>query len=76
MGWLLENERGQSLLARYEELVSLHLSDQQRLQKIFAHQTSAILALDGLRPDVGHEVLWVIRCSVSGEILLARPHFS
>lgn len=65
-----------NLLARYEELVSLHLSDRQRLQKIFAHQNSAILALDGLRPDVGHEVLWVFRESVSGEILLARPHFS
>ena len=64
-----------NLLARYEELVSLHLSDRQRLQKIFAHQTSAILALDGLRPDVGHEVLWVFRESVSGEILLARPRF-
>jgi len=56
--------------------VSLHLTDQQRLQKIFAHQTSAIVALDGLRPDVGHEVLWVFRDSVSGEILLARPLLS
>jgi hypothetical protein len=65
-----------NLLARYEELVSLHLSDQQRLQQIFAHQTSAIVALDGLRPDVGHEVLWVIRDSMSGEILLARPLLS
>src|SRR5579863_1437763 len=65
-----------NLLARYEEMVSLHLSDRQRLQKIFAHQTSAILALDGLRPDVGHEVLWVFRESVSGEILLARPFLS
>jgi hypothetical protein len=38
--------------------------------------SSAIVALDGLRPDVGHEVLWVIRSSVSGEILLARPLLS
>jgi len=65
-----------NLLARYEELVSLHLSDHQRLQRIFAHQTSAIVALDGLRPDVGHEVLWVFRDNVSGEILLARPLLS
>lgn len=65
-----------NLLARYEEPVSLHLSDRQRLQEIFAHQTSAILALDGLRPDVGHEVLWVFRESISGEILLARPLLS
>jgi hypothetical protein len=65
-----------NLLARYEELVSLHLSDPQRLHKIFAQQTAVILALDGLRPDVGHEVLWVFRDSVSGEILLARPLLS
>jgi hypothetical protein len=65
-----------NLLARYEELVSLHLSDPPRLQKFFSQQTAVILALDGLRPDVGHEVLWVFRDSVSGEILLARPLLS
>ena len=30
-----------------------------------------ILALDGLQPDVGHEVLWVLRDCLSGEVLLA-----
>jgi hypothetical protein len=30
------------------------------------------LAIDGLQPDVGHEVLWVLRDCLSGEILLAR----
>ncbi len=46
-----------NLLARYEELVSLHLSDHQRFQQIFAHQTAAIVALDGLRPEL------VMKCS-------------
>jgi hypothetical protein len=32
--------------------------------------------VDGLRPDVGHEVLWVVRDCASGEILLARPLLS
>lgn len=31
-----------------------------------------ILALDGLQPDVGHEVLWVLRDCLSGEVLVAR----
>jgi len=31
-----------------------------------------ILAIDGLQPDMGHEVLWVIRECQSGELLLAR----
>ena len=35
-----------------------------------------ILALDGLQPDVGHEVLWVIRDVLSGEVLLARSLLS
>ena len=30
------------------------------------------LALDGLQPDVGHEVLWVLRDCLSSEVLLAR----
>jgi hypothetical protein len=35
-----------------------------------------ILALDGLQPEVGHEVLWVVRDCLSEEILLARPLLS
>src|SRR3954463_88466 len=35
-----------------------------------------ILALDGLQPDVGHEVLWVIRDCLSGEVLLPRSLLS
>jgi hypothetical protein len=34
------------------------------------------LPLDGLQPDVGHEVLWVIRDCLSGEVLLARSLLS
>ncbi|WP_085954444.1 transposase [Ktedonobacter racemifer] len=64
------------LLARYEELVSVHLANQDRLHSILSQQEYVILALDGLRPDIGHEVLWVLRDSVSGEILLARPLLS
>jgi len=30
-----------------------------------------ILAIDGMQPEIGHEVLWVIRDCLSGEILLA-----
>jgi hypothetical protein len=35
-----------------------------------------ILAIDGLQPDVGHEVLWVVRDCLSEEILLARSLLS
>ena len=39
-------------------------------------QGRVILAIDGLQPDVGHEVLWVLRDCLSGEILLARSLLS
>ncbi len=60
------------LLHRYEELVALHLADQPRLRERLQEQGRVILALDGLQPDVGHEVLWVLRDCLSGEVLLAR----
>jgi hypothetical protein len=64
------------LMHRYEELVTLHLSCQPRLQERLRMQGRAILAIDGLQPDVGHEVLWVIREVLSGEIVLARALLS
>ncbi len=61
-----------NLLYRYEELVALRLADQTRLRERLAQQDQVILARDGLQPDVGHEVLWVLRDCLSGEVLLAR----
>ena len=58
-------------LYRYEELLALHLADPKRLQERLGKQEQVILALDGLQPDVGHEVLWVLRDCCSGEVLLA-----
>jgi len=64
------------LLHRYDELVTLHVQHKDRLRKRMNEQGRAILALDGLQPDVGHEVLWVIREVLSGEIVLARALLS
>jgi Transposase, Mutator family len=64
------------LLERYEELVALHLADEERLLERLKQQGQIILAFDGMQPDVGHEVLWVIRDCVSGEVLLARSLLS
>jgi len=60
------------LLQRYEELVALHLGETARLRNRLKEQGQVILALDGLHPDAGHEVLWVVRDCLSGEVLLAR----
>lgn len=57
------------LLARYEELVGLRERDRQGLKEKLARQGRLIVALDGLQPDKGHEVLWVVREVLSGEVL-------
>lgn len=65
-----------NLLDRYDELRALATADPQRLHQVLKGQKRVVLALDGLQPDVGHEVLWVLRDCLSGEILLARSLLS
>jgi hypothetical protein len=64
------------LLERYAELVALSWADPTRLQQITHTHGRVILALDGLQPDVGHEILWVLRDCLSTEVLLARSLLS
>lgn len=63
-------------LDRYDELVALSVQTSQRLQALLKQQGRVILAVDGLQPDVGHEVLWVVRDCLSGEVLYARALLS
>ena len=63
-------------LERYDELVTLSLSHNPRVQQRLQDQKRVILALDGMQPQMGHEVLWVIRDCLSGEVLLARTLLS
>src|SRR3954451_9148463 len=65
-----------NLLDRYDELLTLALADTERLRRITAAAGQVVLALDGLQHDGGHEVLWVLRDGLSGEVLLARPLLS
>lgn len=65
-----------NLLDRYDELLATSLGDDARLRRILADTGRVILAIDGLQPDVGHEVLWVVRDCLSGEILLAQSLLS
>jgi hypothetical protein len=65
-----------NLLERYDQLLALSLQDPARLRRIPQPQGRVILALDGWPPDVGHEVLWVLRDCLSGEVLLARSLLS
>jgi hypothetical protein len=65
-----------NLLDRYDELLAVVLADDRRLTSVLAGQGRVILGIDGLQPDVGHEVLWVVRDCLSGEILVAKSLLS
>jgi hypothetical protein len=65
-----------NLLDRYDELLTLSCTDAGRLKRVTAKAGRVVLAIDGLQPDVGHEVLWVVRDVLSGEVLLARSLLS
>jgi hypothetical protein len=65
-----------NLLDRYDELKALSTADPRRLGPLLRDQGRVVLALDGLQPDVGHEVLWVLRDGISGEVLLAKSLLS
>jgi len=65
-----------NLLDRYDELLALALADAARRRRGTAAAGTVVLAIDGLQPDVGHDVLWVLRACLSGEVLLAKSLLS
>jgi hypothetical protein len=65
-----------NLVDRYDGLLALACADPERLRSAVALQRRAILAIDGLQPDVDCEVLWVVREVLSGEVLLAKSLLS
>ena len=64
-----------NLIERYDELVAASAGTAAHREAL-ERQGRVILAIDGLQPDVGHEVLWVIRDCLSGLVLLARALLS
>jgi len=64
------------LLDRDDEPLALAMADAGRIGRLTAPAGRVILAIDGLQPDVGHEVLWVVRDVLSGAVLLARSLLS
>jgi hypothetical protein len=54
-----------NILDRYDELLSVSITDGNRIEKLLGSQKQVVLAIDGLQPQVGYEVLWVIRDCLS-----------
>jgi hypothetical protein len=64
------------LRERSDALRPLSLPAPARLQRITPAPGRGRLALDGLQPDVGHAVRWVLRDCLSGAVRLARSLLS
>ena len=75
-GVMISERSVTNLLDRYDELVATAMTDPDHLRARFADQGRVVLAIDGLQPEVGHEVLWVIRDCLSGTVVLARALLS
>ena len=56
---------------RHDEGLATRLGDADHLRRR-SGRGRVVLALDGLQPDLGHEVLWVLRDGLSGTVLPAR----
>ena len=56
--------------------MALRFTDRDRLKEKLWAQGRTVIAIDGLQPDVGQEVLWVVRECLCGEVLLARSLLS
>lgn len=75
-GVLISQRSVTNLLDRYDELLALRLGDNERLREVTRRQGRVVLGIDGMQPQVGHEVLWVVRDCLSGEVLAARSLLS
>jgi hypothetical protein len=75
-GVVLAQRTVTNLLDRYDELRALTTADPKRLVPLLRAQGRVVLAIDGLQPHVGHEVLWVLRDCLSAEVLLSRSLLS
>jgi hypothetical protein len=71
-GLVLARRTGTDQRSRSEERLAWHLADHKRRGERLTHQKQVVLARDGLHPDVGHELLGVLRDCCSGEVLVAR----
>src|SRR6266702_3386798 len=49
-----------NLLDRYDELRAVATANPKRLRSLLRSQGRVVLAIDGLQPQIGHEILWVL----------------
>lgn len=61
---------------RYECMVAARHQDPAQLQDAYANIPDLVLSIDGLQPEKGHEVLYVVRELNAGRVWFATPLLS
>lgn len=66
----------ENYVERYERMVSARHEDPVHLREVYAGIPDLVLAIDGLQPEKGHEVLYVVRELNAGRVWFAVPLLS
>jgi len=61
---------------RYERMVAARHQDPAQLADAYANLADVVLSIDGLQPEKGHEVLYVVRELNAGRVWFAAPLLS
>lgn len=61
---------------RYERMVAARHQDPVELRDVYANIPDLVLSIDGLQPEKGHQVLYVVREINAGRVWFAAPLLS
>ena len=63
-------------IARYERMIAARHQDPTELADAYANVPDVVLSIDGLQPEKGHQVLYVVRELNAGRVWFAAPLLS
>ena len=63
-------------IARYERMIAARHQDPAHLADAYANIVDVVLSIDGLQPEKGHQVLYVVRELNAGRVWFAMPLLS
>jgi len=66
----------ENYVKRYERLVAARHEDPEQLREVYADIPDVVLSIDGIQPEKGHEVLYVVRELNAGRVWFAAPLLS
>lgn len=66
----------ENYVKRYERMVAARHEDLEQLREVYANIADVVLSIDGIQPEKGHEVLYVVRELNARRVWFAVPVLS